>query len=161
MNISTNTLFHHAHQSGSKSTICPQGLSNLIHLLRRRAQEHGEKTIYTYLNDGESDETRLTYGELERKAHAIAAYLQSHISPGERVLLLYPPGIDFPRPSSAASAPAWSPCRPTPRTPTSSWQASSRRYPTRDPPSPSPPLPPWKSTGGRLTGHPAWRRSNG
>ncbi len=96
MNISTNNVFHHAHQPGSKSTICPQGLSNLIHLLRRRAQEHGEKTIYTYLNDGESDETRLTYGELERKAHAIAAYLQSHISPGERVLLLYPPGIDFP-----------------------------------------------------------------
>ena len=68
----------------------------MIHLLRRRVQEHGEKTVYTYLNDGESQETRLTYGELERRALAIAAHLQSHIAPGERVLLLYPPGTEFP-----------------------------------------------------------------
>jgi 8-amino-7-oxononanoate synthase len=65
-------------------------------MLRRRVQEHREKTVYTYLNDGESHEIRLTYGELERRALAIAAHLQSHISAGERVLLLYPPGIEFP-----------------------------------------------------------------
>lgn len=81
---------------GSSSTICTPIQSTLIHLLRRRVQEQGEKTVYTYLNDGETDETRLTYGQLEGGALAIAAHLQSLISPGERVLLLYPPGTDFP-----------------------------------------------------------------
>ena len=83
-------------QPGSSSTICTQRLPNLIHLLLRRVQEQGEKTVYTYLKDGESQETRLTYCELERRALAIAAHLQAHLSPGERVLLLYPPGTEFP-----------------------------------------------------------------
>ncbi|RPJ17185.1 MAG: aminotransferase class I/II-fold pyridoxal phosphate-dependent enzyme, partial [Deltaproteobacteria bacterium] len=48
------------------------------------------------LKDGDSQETRLTYCELERRALAIAAHLQSYLSPGERVLLFYPPGIEFP-----------------------------------------------------------------
>ena len=81
---------------GSDATICTQGLQDLIHLLQRRVREHGEKTVYTYLKDGESQETRLTYCELERRALAIAARLQSQLSPGERVLLLYPPGTEFP-----------------------------------------------------------------
>lgn len=86
----------HALPSRSEATIGTKGLPNLIHLLRRRAQEHREKTVYTYLKDGESQEIKLTYCELERRAFAIAAHLQSHLPPGERVLLLYPPGIEFP-----------------------------------------------------------------
>jgi 8-amino-7-oxononanoate synthase len=96
MNNSMKDDLSHANQPSSGSTICMQGLPNLIHLLRRRAREHREKTVYTYLKDGESQETRLTYCELERRALAIAAHLQSHLSPGERVLLLYPPGTEFP-----------------------------------------------------------------
>jgi 8-amino-7-oxononanoate synthase len=86
----------HAHQPGSGSMIRTQGLPNLVSMLRRRVQELGEKTVYTYLKDGESQENRLTYCELELKALAIAAYLQSQLSRGERVLLLYPPGLEFP-----------------------------------------------------------------
>ncbi len=86
----------HGDQRSSGSTICARGRQNLIHLLRERVQEHGEKTVYTYLKDGESQETRLRYCELEKRALAIAAYLQSHLAPGERVLLLYPPGTEFP-----------------------------------------------------------------
>jgi 8-amino-7-oxononanoate synthase len=86
----------HANPCGLGSGLCTQGLTNLIHLLRRRVQEHREKTVYTYLKDGESQETKLTYCELERRALAIAAHLQSHLSPGERVLLIYPPGTEFP-----------------------------------------------------------------
>lgn len=96
MKNSPKNEWNHAHQPRSSSSLCAQGLPNLIQLLRLRAQEHKDKTVYTYLNDGESDETRLTYGELERRALAIATQLQSHHSPGERVLLLYPPGTDFP-----------------------------------------------------------------
>src|SRR5665647_60774 len=96
MNISTKKDLISAHQPNSSSMICTQGLPNLIHLLRLRVQEHRGKTVYTHLNDGESQETKLTYGELERRALAIAAHLQAHISPGARVLLLYPPGLEFP-----------------------------------------------------------------
>ena len=65
----------HGDQRSLGSTTCTQGLQNLIHLLRVRVQEHGEKTVYTYLNDGESQETRLTYCELELRALAIATSL--------------------------------------------------------------------------------------
>ena len=80
----------HGNQPSSRSTICTKRLPNLIHLLHRRVQEHGKKTVYTYLKDGESQETRLTYCELERRALAIAAHLQSHLSPGDRVLFALP-----------------------------------------------------------------------
>lgn len=91
-----DNLGHAKKQPCSNPTICTPGLPTLIHLLRQRVQEHSNKTIYTYLKDGESQEVRLTYSELERRALAIAAHLQSHLFWGERVLLLYPPGIEFP-----------------------------------------------------------------
>ena len=96
MNYNINNYLCHGTQPGSISTICSKGQPNLIHLLRRRVQDHGEKTVYTYLKDGEAIETSLTYGDLERRSLAIASHLQSYLYPGERVLLLYPPGIEFP-----------------------------------------------------------------
>src|SRR5690606_14436330 len=38
---------------------------------------------------------RLTYADLDRRARAIAARLQSMNLAGERALLLYPPGFDY------------------------------------------------------------------
>jgi 8-amino-7-oxononanoate synthase len=96
MNYNMKDHLSYGAHPGTSSTTCMQGVPNLIHLLRRRVQEHRQKTVYTYLKDGESQETRMTYGDLERRSLAIAAHLQSHLSPGERVLLLYPPGIEFP-----------------------------------------------------------------
>jgi len=96
MNISTKNVLSRAHQPSLSSTNCPQGAPNFVHILRLRTQDNEKKTAYTYLIDGETQETRLTYGELERRALAIAAHLQSHLSLGARVLLLYPPGTEFP-----------------------------------------------------------------
>jgi amino acid adenylation domain-containing protein len=69
--------------------------STLIDLLRKRAQLHPERVIYTFLADGTAEEITLTYGELDRQARAVAAWLQSQTSRGERVLLLYPPGLKY------------------------------------------------------------------
>jgi amino acid adenylation domain-containing protein/FkbH-like protein len=69
--------------------------SNLIELLRRRAAEQPDRVAYTFLADGETEEVNLTYGELDRQARAIAAWLQPLVGVGERVLLLYPPGIEY------------------------------------------------------------------
>jgi acyl-CoA synthetase (AMP-forming)/AMP-acid ligase II len=68
----------------------------LVELLHVRAQSQPDKLAYTFLVDGEREGARLTYAELDRSARAIAATLQSnHVQPGERALLLYPPGLDF------------------------------------------------------------------
>ena len=60
-----------------------------------RAEDQPHRTGYVFLNDGELDETRLTYLQLHQKARTIAAKLQSLNAVGERVLMLYPPGLDF------------------------------------------------------------------
>jgi natural product biosynthesis luciferase-like monooxygenase protein/FkbM family methyltransferase len=67
----------------------------LIELLRARAGSQPDKNAYTFLLDGETDETSLTYGELDQRARAIGAQLQSLGSKGERVLLLYPPELEY------------------------------------------------------------------
>src|ERR1043165_7704409 len=76
------------------SEASPKALT-LIDLLRGRAQSQAERLAYTFLLDGEQEEASLTYGELDRQARAIAAWLQPLVSPGDRVLLLYPPGLEY------------------------------------------------------------------
>ncbi|MEN9565709.1 MAG: hypothetical protein RLZZ69_905, partial [Cyanobacteriota bacterium] len=67
----------------------------LVDLLQTRAMEKPQQVIYNFLLDGETQLVSLTYGQLEQKAQAIAAYLQSVCSPQERVLLLFPAGLDY------------------------------------------------------------------
>ncbi|HEX8889429.1 MAG TPA: amino acid adenylation domain-containing protein, partial [Pyrinomonadaceae bacterium] len=76
------------------SEASPRALT-LVDLLRGRAQLQPERPAYTFLIDGEQEELSLTYGELDRQARAIAAWLQPLVSPGDRVLLLYPPGLEY------------------------------------------------------------------
>ncbi len=72
-----------------------RSVQTLTDLLRWRASNQPEVRAYTFLEDGESQETRWTYGELDRRARAIGAALQEHKGAGERALLLYPPGLDY------------------------------------------------------------------
>ncbi|HEX6288834.1 MAG TPA: amino acid adenylation domain-containing protein [Herpetosiphonaceae bacterium] len=68
---------------------------DLVSLLRWRAVHQTDTPAYTFLLDGETTEVMLTYGELDRHARAIAAALQQIQAPGERALLLYPPGLEY------------------------------------------------------------------
>ncbi len=70
-------------------------VETLVDLLRLRAREDAPGTGYTMLVDGEANEVSLTFAELDRRARAIAAELQSHDAAGERALLLYPSGLDY------------------------------------------------------------------
>ena len=70
-------------------------ISNLVDVIRYRAQYQPQKTAYTFLVDGETEGKRLSDGELFREAQAIANILQSILLPGERVLLAYPSGLEF------------------------------------------------------------------
>jgi acyl-CoA synthetase (AMP-forming)/AMP-acid ligase II/acyl carrier protein len=72
------------------------GCSTLVELLRQRALEAPDRVAYTFLKDGELDDTvELTYGQLDEQARAVAAWLQERGAAGERALLLYPPGLEF------------------------------------------------------------------
>jgi amino acid adenylation domain-containing protein/natural product biosynthesis luciferase-like monooxygenase protein len=68
---------------------------SFVHLLRSRAEEDPARRLFTYLDDGERAETCVTYAELDTKARAVAAMLQASFAPGARIVLLYPPGIDY------------------------------------------------------------------
>lgn len=63
--------------------------------VRARAESHPNEMAYLYLDDGETEGARLTYKELDTRARAIAAHLSLHCSPGDRALLIFPPGLDY------------------------------------------------------------------
>ncbi|MEH1986979.1 beta-ketoacyl synthase N-terminal-like domain-containing protein [Nostoc sp.] len=67
----------------------------LVDVLRYRAIQQPQTLGYTFLVDGESEGSKLTYGALDKLARAIATYLQTFAKLGDRVLLLYPPGLEF------------------------------------------------------------------
>ncbi|MGL6344193.1 MAG: AMP-binding protein [Waterburya sp.] len=72
--------------------------SNLVDLLRYRALHQSNQKAFTFLQDEntlEPIQSSLTYEQLDTKAKSIAKYLQSICTPGERILLLYPPGLDY------------------------------------------------------------------
>jgi acyl-CoA synthetase (AMP-forming)/AMP-acid ligase II len=72
-----------------------QTFLTLLDLLSYRANQQPEQTAYTFLNDGETKASHLTYRDLELQVRAVAAHLQSQLAPRRRALLLYQPGLDF------------------------------------------------------------------
>ncbi|OGB22666.1 MAG: fatty acyl-AMP ligase [Burkholderiales bacterium RIFCSPLOWO2_02_FULL_57_36] len=69
--------------------------ANYVEVLRHRARCNPDLQIYTFLEHGDGAERTITCAELDERAHRTAAALSERVSPGERVLLLYPPGIDY------------------------------------------------------------------
>lgn len=70
-------------------------MTNLVEQLRYWAQHQPDEASFYFLADGEDDERRWTYADLDRKARAVAAELTRMNMRGQRALLLYPPGLDF------------------------------------------------------------------
>src|SRR5512133_1960315 len=80
----------------SKLQVSPhQAPGNLIHMLHRHTEERPDQPAFVYLLDGQSEQAVLTYAQVDRRARAIAARLQEMGLTGQRVLLVYPPGLDF------------------------------------------------------------------
>ncbi|MEH2112688.1 amino acid adenylation domain-containing protein [Nostoc sp.] len=69
--------------------------STVVELLRLRSSTQPDRDAFTFLSDGETEQTTLTYQELDRRSRQIAAQLQALGLTGERALLLYPAGLDF------------------------------------------------------------------
>jgi acyl-CoA synthetase (AMP-forming)/AMP-acid ligase II/acyl carrier protein len=81
--------------TSSFSTTANYEPSTLVDLLSWRARHQPDQLAYTFLIDGETKEAALTYAALDARARAIGAWLQSISMSGERVLLLYPPGLEY------------------------------------------------------------------
>lgn len=68
---------------------------SFVDLLQSRALKQPSRLVFTFLADGEKEEFHLTYKQLDLQARAVAAFLQARVAVGERVLLLYPSGLDY------------------------------------------------------------------
>src|SRR5687768_10909693 len=75
--------------------VMAQANDSLIATLRHRATGDGVKNALQFLPDGEGEEIAYSYADLDRVARRIGAALQAMGAKGERVLLLYAPGIEY------------------------------------------------------------------
>ena len=67
----------------------------LVDLLEWRAHTQPDREAYTFLVDGETVTSRLTWGELHQRARTIARRLVSIGAAGKPVLLLYPSDLEY------------------------------------------------------------------
>ncbi len=65
------------------------------HLFEERANKCTEQIAYTFLKNGEEEQEVISYGDLYLRSLAIANELINQVSPGDRALLLYAPGIEY------------------------------------------------------------------
>lgn len=68
---------------------------NLIDLLRDQAATQPDSTAFTFLESGEEEGASVTWAALDVRSRAIAAAIQARVRPGDRVLIMLPPGLDF------------------------------------------------------------------
>lgn len=69
--------------------------SNLVELAQQRARWQPRRKAYIFLKNGETETASLSFGELDRRARAIAVRLGQYFQPGDRVLLTQLQGPEF------------------------------------------------------------------
>ena len=69
--------------------------SSLVELLAKRAASQPDACAYIFLSDRGTEEAALTFRQLHDAANACAARLAAVARPGERALLVFPPGLEF------------------------------------------------------------------
>ena len=72
-----------------------ESFSSLVALLARRAETQPDERAYLFLSDRGEEEAVLTFRELHEAAQALAAQLIGIARPGDRALLVFPPGAEF------------------------------------------------------------------
>jgi acyl-CoA synthetase (AMP-forming)/AMP-acid ligase II len=69
--------------------------SSLAALLAERAASQCDDRAYVFVSDRGVEEAALTYGELHNAAQALATRLLTSARPGDRAVLVFPPGLEF------------------------------------------------------------------
>ena len=93
-------------------TVIPTSATSLTEVIRGHAARHPERLAVAQVTDpDEPDGVRWwSYGRLDEQARRLAAHLQQHGSPGDRVMSLIPAGTTSSLPSWAACTPGWWRC---------------------------------------------------
>ena len=71
------------------------GIETLVELLEYRADRQPDDVVFRFVTSDGSEDGALTLGALRDRARSIAAGLGSRVKPGDRVVLLVPPGLDY------------------------------------------------------------------
>lgn len=66
-----------------------------VDVLRGHAQQKPDALAFVHLSDGTQISSQITYGQLDRRARAIASVLQDRGLAGQRVLLLFPNNLNY------------------------------------------------------------------
>jgi acyl-CoA synthetase (AMP-forming)/AMP-acid ligase II len=69
--------------------------SSLVAVLEHRAATQGDERALIFLTDRGAEEATLTFRELHDAANAVASRLTAVAKPGDRALLVFPPGLEF------------------------------------------------------------------
>ncbi len=78
------------------TTLSSSHFANLSSVLRLHAQQRPNATAYVFLQNKNTVEQAISYVELDETAQKIAAYLHGQgLNPGDRVVLLFPSGLNF------------------------------------------------------------------
>ncbi len=72
-----------------------QTFSSLVTLLAKRAETQPDEPAYIFLSDRGAEEAVLTFRELHEAAQALAVRLTRITRPGDRAILVFPPGLEF------------------------------------------------------------------
>jgi len=70
-------------------------LRSLVAHLARRAAERADDRAYVFVSDRGTEEASLTFRQLHDAASALAARLTAAARPGDRAILVFPPGLEF------------------------------------------------------------------
>lgn len=69
--------------------------ATLVDMCRDRAAADPGRRIFVFLENGVDESAALTLADVDLRSRAIAVRLRELAAPGARVLLSYPPGLDF------------------------------------------------------------------
>lgn len=69
--------------------------ASLLAVLQEHAATQPHQNAYTFLHEAEAASAHITYQTLNQRVQAIGALIQQTTAPGDRVLILYPPGLDY------------------------------------------------------------------
>ena len=67
----------------------------LVDILNRRANSNSDQIAYTFLANRGRTEENMTYRQLHDQAAKVAGLLSDKGSPGDRIILFFPPGLDY------------------------------------------------------------------
>src|SRR5947207_4300263 len=69
--------------------------ASFVAILEHRAATQGDERALIFLTDRGAEESILTFRELRDAANAVASRLAAVAKPGDRALLVFPPGLEF------------------------------------------------------------------